>query len=638
MSTHILQSSKAAYTSEAAPTVSFYDTPTLKVDAGGADEKYSYVWFPNPFARYGDEASSCTVVFYLAGDWSGTVTLTAKRITQAWKQKTVKWGVSGAKPTVSATNAGTVSVVNGTIGDRIVMDLTAMMVDVAAGNAWHGIRLESDTAPTLKLVSPDGPVARRPRMEISLTSPPDAPDQLAPDDVYIDSEYPVFRWEFNSSDDDAFQGESRIEVTTTESDYTSPVYDSGWVANTFTTFDTATAETPPAFAVDEFWWRVTVRDQNGLESDPSEEATFVREPLEEVSISDPGVDDDDVTTGTPTITVLSEFLADAVRWRLLDADDVVLYQRPWSIEDGEAYPDEESYVYQWTVPSNVPTRTGDGDPLISEPNATYKIQVDMRDEFARPGADVATDTRTFQYVPAWADTASTALAVAAPGSQPWIDLTWSRGTTPDEWLIERDGARLARMTGSDLSTGGTGYAFKDYRAVPGVTHSYKIRAKNDADGESITVQTITGATNPVAVWLIYEGDGETALQGDALVVPMLGNESIPVALSEVAESFAPINRRDSVRIVSRIGGYDGQVSGALSRWGAYTVDTLLDRLETIFGMHSTERLRLVFGKRNIGVNVGSLTADQEPTMGGTEAIHDVSFAFWQVSGFTVDVA
>ena len=429
MTTHIYDAGKAAWVNENMPTMTYVNTPSLSLDGQGPNEKRAFVWFPNPFTRHGDQSSGASLIFHLANAWPGANILTAKRITAPWKQKSVKWGNTGANPTVTATNAGTVTVTDGSAGQRVVMNVDNMMADVADGDAWHGVRLEIDTNQLLKLVSPDGAIARRPRLEVSITSLPDDPDLLSPDDVYIDSAYPVFSWEFNSSDDNAFQQASRILVTDVEGDYSSPVYDTGFVTNTTTSFDPSTDDTPPAFAVGEFWWTVTVEDQNGNTSDPSEEASFIREPMGDVNITDPGADDDDVADSTPTITVYSDFDADAIRWRLLDADDVVLYERPWAVED-QAYEDEDSYVYQWTVPSNVPNRAGNGDPLISEPNATYKVQVDMRDEFARPWADTATDTRSFQFVPAWADTATTALASSTINSQPWVDLTWTRGQHP----------------------------------------------------------------------------------------------------------------------------------------------------------------------------------------------------------------
>jgi hypothetical protein len=648
VSTHILDAARAAWTSEAATGTSFYDRPTLALDGAGSDEKRAYLWFPNPIGPLGEQVLSAELRLYLANSWSGTITITAKRITETWKQRTVKWGSAGNTPAVTSTNSASVAVTNGSAGDLVTLDLSAMLEDVANGAAWYGVRLELDSG-SGRLHSPlAATVTYRPQLVVDLSVLPDAPDNLRPDgDNYAtEDEFPVFKWAFGSGDVNAYQAQSRVLVSYTEGDASQgDAYDSGWVTNDVSNWDPE--DDVPAFAdSDDLYWVVAVRDQNGLESPYSEEAHFQRQAKADLMIADPAVDDDDVEDSTPTITwyhdgASTETDQKLVRIRVYEGTGNelgdLLYERPWAAQTQDEDENGNPVGYDsYTIPSTVPSRRGDGAPIISTPNAKYAVEVAVRDSYSRPDSEYASDTRYFDYVPGTSVTAPTNLTATATPPFPYVNLAWSRASTPDYFVILRDGVAIAEVEGEDVYDSGTSYSWRDYTALPGVSYTYSVRAKTTGTGVSAAASATAVATAPVGVWLCY--DAGVAGTATDIVVCILGDNRIAHALAERSETFEPLNRRDAVRIVSRIGGFHGKVSGTLSGgWQSFDIDDLLEDIETVFAQHSTDTLRLVFGKRNIGVNVGNLVIDQHPGMSGEDAMADIEFDFWQTDDFTVEV-
>lgn len=644
MSAHLLNAGKAAWVSEASTAATYADRPTLSLDGTGADEKRAFLWFPNPIGRLGDSILSATLTLYLKNSWSGTVTLTASRVTESWKQNTVKWGASGSSPAITSTNAATATVTDGVAGDAVTLDLTAMLTDVAAGGAWYGIRLEIDATGPLRVHSPTSPTASyRPTLLVDMTVEPDAPDSLNPNGTSfaIDDALPILKWAFSSSDANAYQAESQVQITDTEATYSAAVYDSGWVSNDITNWDTSLDSTAPPALDDatQYWWRVRVRDQNGQQSDWSDEGTFFHASTGDIQIVDPEYDEIVVADSTPTITWYTDDREQrAVRIKVWSCTgttkDTLLFTREWTAQQQDLtttdtdYPSTFGQGYDsYTIPSTVPNRRGDGDPIIAVVNGDYAVEVAMRDEYARHDDDYISDTRYFTFTPAETETAPASLAATATGGV--VELTWTRATEPDYWVILRDGTVIAEEIGADLFTSGTSYRFRDYTAQPGVAYTYTVRAKTTSGGISATPTGVAVTLVPVGVWLL---DPDNDIR-----VPILGDNAIPQSLAETSASFAPLNRRDPVRIVSRVGGYEGNVSGTLATWGGYTASTVLAQLEDLVGQRSTDKLRLVFGIRNIPVNIGALTVSQHPSQGNDVAVFDVSFAFWQVGNFSVAV-
>lgn len=647
MSTHLLDAGKAAWTSEANPQQTYSDRPTLALDGTGADEKRAYLWFPNPVGRLGDSVLSAALTVYLANEWAGSTTVTVERITQSWKQNAIKFGSAGNTPSVTSTNAATATVTSGSAGTRVEVDVSAILADVSAGASWYGVRITVDAAGPLRLHSPTSPThAYRPTLLVDMSVDPDAPDELKPNgDTYAtDDAAPLLRWAFNSSDSNAYQEESQVQITDTEGSYSTTVYDSDWRTNDEAQWDVDADDEVAAELADntQFWWRVRVRDQNGQTTGWSDEATFLHASSGDLQIVDPELDDDDVADTTPTITWYTGGRDQRqIRIRVYDgtgnALGDLLYERPWASQEQDddttgwgstaANPLPVGYD-SFTIPSTVPNRKGNGDPIIATPNAKYAVEVAMRDRYARRDDEVVTDTRYFDFVPT-SDAAPPTLTATATGGVPYVTLEWTRASEPDAWVLLRDGVVIQELDGDVPFVSGTTYSAIDYTARPGVTYTYSVRSKTTGSGLSAAVTATDMATAPVGVW-IMDPDND-------VVVPLLGQNSIDQELQETATLLEPLNRRDPVRIVGRIGGYSGVASGTIAEWNGSTAASLLASLEDLVGQRSTDDLRLVFGVRNLLVNIGNLKVSQHPGQSGTEQMHDVSFTYWQVGGYTVDV-
>lgn len=639
MSTYLLDAGRAAWVDESRQQDSFFNTPTLALDGTGGDERRAFIWFPNPVSRRSDVILRATLTLHLSNTWAGTTTLTVKRVTETWKQREVKWGASGSNPNVSGTNAGTQSIVSGAAGDLVEVDVTAMMQDVGAGGDWYGFRLEVDANGPLRVHSPDSTTPLyRPTLSVDVTTKPDAPDALRPDGTAfaISDTYPVFRWEYSSSDVNAYQAQSQVQVTTTEGDYSTTVYDSDWVDNDITDWDSELDVVPPTFAYNtQYYWQVRVKDQNGQESPWSDEATFIRQAPGDVQITSPEYDNADTSDNSPTITWYTDDLVQTqTRIRVYDGTGNtlgdLLYERPWAadaqafLDDGVTPVDYDSY----TIPAAVPKRSGKGATIISVPNNTYAVEVAIRDEYARRDDDFITDVRYFEYVPDLTITAPTGAAVTTDVGI--ARLTWQRASAPDQWCVYRNGSLIETIDGAEAFVAGTTYEYYDYTAKPGVSYTYAVRAKTLSTGAQSAESTASAVTlTVVGVWL-YDPDNDVR-------IPILGDESVAQQLTETAASFMPLNRQDAVRVVARIGGYAGSVGGTIAPYGAFTVDGILADLEGVFGTRSTASLRLVFGSRNIAVNVGNLNVSQHPTLAGDKAQYAVSFEWWQVGSFSVEV-
>jgi hypothetical protein len=641
MSTHLLNAGKAAWVSEAASGTTYNDRPTLALDGTGADEKRAFIWFPNPVGRLGDSVLSATLTLYLSNTWSGTTTITVKRVTASWRQDSVKWGSSGSNPAVTTSNEATATVTSGVAGDAVPIDVTAILSDVAAGGAWYGLRIEVDAAGPLRVHSPDSATPRyRPTLLVDMSTAPDAPDGLKPNGTNrADSEAPpVFYWQFNSSDAVAYQTQSRLQISTTEGDYSTPLYDSDWESNDQTSWDPSDgtiAAVPELEEATTYYWRVSVRDQNGLESDWSDEATFIWRDAGDVQIVDPAGEDDAVYDNTPTITWYTNGLDQrSVRikvWRVsaITGDTTLLYTRDWAKQEQDLNDDGEDVGYDtFTIPSTLPSFRGDGDPIIATPGATYRVEVAVRDEYNRRDDDYVSDTRDFVYTLGNGIAAPTGLTVASVGGVPTVDLTWTHSGA-DKFVVYRNGNGIAELDADEVSAGGNDYAWTDYTAKPGIEYSYDVAAKNDGVEIGLSASSSTVTVDPVGFWLMYPDE--------ATLIPFMGDQEIAQVLAETSISLAPTGRQDPVRIVSRIGSYEGSASGTLIQWNGTEAADHLSNLEYFAGELSTKKLRLVFGVRNIAVNIGGLSVSQDPTQRGIAAQFRVSFNWWQVGSFSVSV-
>ena len=223
-----------SFVKENVPAANFGDTPRLWVNGGGSsDQRFSYLYHSRPFP-FGARILSAKLRLYLNGAWSGTNSLTCKRVTSSWGENKLTWNNT---PTVTATNSASASVVSGVDGQLVEFDITNMMTDVSSGVAWWGWRIEMSQHADRAFNSADnGTASLRPEFEVNWTLAPDAPNDLAPaaGDI-VSSALPVLSWTMS------FPGggsETSAEVqVSTSTDFSAPEYDSGKQPNTNAIWD-----------------------------------------------------------------------------------------------------------------------------------------------------------------------------------------------------------------------------------------------------------------------------------------------------------------------------------------------------------------------------------------------------------------
>ncbi len=110
--------------------------------AGTENQRQSFVGFAKPFPN--NDALvvlSATLILRVKDDWSGNHNVTATRIRETWKEHRVTWTNA---PAITTKNSATENVTDASDGDRVEVDVTDILGDIALGDDWFGIRLELD--------------------------------------------------------------------------------------------------------------------------------------------------------------------------------------------------------------------------------------------------------------------------------------------------------------------------------------------------------------------------------------------------------------------------------------------------------------------------------------------------------------
>lgn len=244
--------SRASYDTfihEANADKNFGDWHLLTLAGDANDRRFTLLYFGG-LPPAGATVSSATLRFWLrtgpGSDWSGTHTITARRMLPSWKESVITWNRAGPNQlTGGSTNPASAVVTNGVGLELVEIDVSLMMADVAAGADYSGIRLEVDTTGTKRIHSSEaGDPSFRPQLEVEWNRAPLAPVDMAPSGGRsVSVSNPVLTWDFRDREGDE-QAEFRVQIGTTDSTYaggalSSPEFDSGWVASVEEEYDTS---------------------------------------------------------------------------------------------------------------------------------------------------------------------------------------------------------------------------------------------------------------------------------------------------------------------------------------------------------------------------------------------------------------
>ena len=262
-----------SFVNEAQPSKNYSSVSRLKVDAAGSNQKYSYIYFPKNFPL-GVDILSGKLRLYNDKLWSGTVTLSIKLLAEKWAASRVNWN---KKP---ATTGTTISIQksNAAAGTLWEFDIKTWLQAISDGGSWYGIRISVDGTTTRALHSAQSDVGElRPVVLVSYSDKPEPPENLSPaGNRAVPTGKPILTYQFIDVAGDVTLASHQFQINPTN-DFTSPQFDTGWIAAEGPSLDLTTTAYAGMNNLQGVYWRVRVRDGAGSESDWSSPAQMRRE-------------------------------------------------------------------------------------------------------------------------------------------------------------------------------------------------------------------------------------------------------------------------------------------------------------------------------------------------------------------------
>lgn len=568
-------------------------------------QNHAYIYLRSP-APLGATIVSATLTVFARQATSGPRALTASRIGESWKARSLNW--NNAPDVLAGGVVANVDVLAD--ADPIDFDVTAHVQTVADGGRHFGWRIETD-ATTVHWIHAFNAGENKPRLVVEWSDAPDAPTSLAPADSVVSVAAPVLRCDYTDVSGSTELAAVQVQVDPA-SDEVTPDFDSGEVAATEPELDLSATAYPGLADATSTYWRVRVKDAAGLWSEWSDWVQITRAVKGTVTIDTPSVGTPVVTDHTPAIEWTPSAAQSAWKVRITRASDrgVELY------DSGKRIGTETEH----TIP--------DGYLLDDD---DYSVQVrswdTQTDRQATPG-----DPR---YAYAWLDftitddpavALPTTVAAAVTADSPWVALAWSAAVEPHGWNIYRDGVLVAGgLDPADLLVAGTTYDYRwtDYTAAPLAQHTYEVRAVVDgARSDPVASGPVT--PKPRAVWLADPDTGAT--------VRIAGGDDPSWTMEDDATTLYPLGSSTPVRIVTGMRGLAGSTAGLLiDGWSA---TTLAAAEAVVWQMKaSTSRgrtVRMVAGDINIAVLLENVTVAPSPLTRDGQLVKPISFGVVQI--------
>lgn len=479
MTTTVLRRPIDAYAVESKPAKNTAEALKLALDGTASDEKESYLFFGGG-PRPGVFVVQATLSLFVRGTWTGTPTLTVRRIIEAWKESTITWKT---KPDTTATDQ--VSVAPGAVaaGDRVDFDVTQMVrtAMLGTGAPFFGFRVTTTGSAERSFYSsehtdPD----LRPFLTVVFTSSPTVPFDLVPGDGGVVSiSTPVLAWaqyDVDGDDQQAFQ----VQIDP-DADEVSPAFDTGWVTSGEPELDLADTAYAGLSDGNTTSWRVRTQDETGQESEWSEWAAITRVDKGTLTIDAPT---SQVYETTPTlITTLTEAQA-SIAYTLEEQQLDGSWVTTWETGRVNA-PSAASVAYEFEVPAQTLTREVLGSKVpIRHRSRDYRLTVRSWDTvegrvFTPGDPPWVEDTQVFQWVESPdAGAGPTLLTLTQEaGGGPGVVCSWSFSVVPDYWMVLVDGeVVIDKVSGLEWSVGEEEYEMTLYVVEPRSEHTIEIAA------------------------------------------------------------------------------------------------------------------------------------------------------------------
>lgn len=593
--TRTLNNATDAYVTSRRPELNKSTQARLKVSAGGdGNTQQIFIFFSLPFPK-GANVQDGHFRVTSAASVGTSVTLTVARVTEKWNAGKVRWN---KRPAVTSTHSVSVTKVSSADGTVWDFDIGDILDDVSSSGQWWGLRIVSTADAPVTLYSAQAGSSNRPELEVTWGDEPEPPEDLSPaGGRAVSVNKPILSFTFTDESGSTELNAVQIHYKATNTGFSSltgfssPAWDSGTIFTSDPQVDTfPIAGAPTITAGSVMWWTARVQDASGQWSEYADPESFTYQPLTSATLDNPPVGGV-VNDATPPVlwTMANQTAYKVLLAKASDPNTLVWNSGKISTTDDDtAIPpkkilyDGADYIldlYLW-------------DNYNREKNGTNELFTHIQ--------------RTFQFQASGSVSVVTGLAVAQQTPWPWVNITFSRSTAPDEFNIFRDDVLIdSNVPASELSTGGTSYTYQDRLANPREAHTWSVQAVvNKVSSNKVTSSALT--TRLIAPFMM-ELDGTNPV--------FFLNPGLDPQLLTLQEVQQPVNS-DPVLLTQFLGGYTGHLAGVFvdnivsglsarqmrntfKRWKKNPGDTyilyMVDEVLTIVPYNMTYKPRAVSG-------------------------------------------
>jgi hypothetical protein len=594
----------------AKPSLAHPREGVLQLNSNSPYECEAFLWFKNPAPR-GATITSATLTLRAKGASSGSRTITAQRVTQKWTESRLTYN---GRP--SATSTGQATAAIGTLADTdsITLNVTTIVQAWANSASNFGFKVTTSATTMHRLYSLNS--AYKPTLTVVWSDAPSKPTNLRPSAASTSLAKPHLVFDYLDVSGDTSLAAVQVQIDDA-SDFATPIFDSGTVATTSAGLDLASTAFAGLTDGQTVYWRVRAQDGAGLWSAWSDVVSMTRKVKPALAITNLGGG----VVYDPTPPILWSMTGQA-RYQVLVYKTSNLTK---AIHDsGQRTGTDTSY----TIPAGILT---DG--------VSYTVEVRGWDaptpsREATPGDPNYASAQALFSLATDSSTGPVATLTAAPVDlTPWVDLTFTRSTTPDSFVLLRQDAgsstwKVVRseILPSDVFVSGTTYRLRYYGARPNRETSYAVRAvvnnKQSANGPTATL-----TTSPSGLWIVDFDRG--------IYVTLWGNDEGTWSMVDDASVYAPVGSTEVIRIVNGMRGLEGSLSGLLMDGFGKTFDQMESDLYAIKS-EPTQTVRIIAGDENFTALVGNLRISPKPETRQGHIVKAVSFDFWQVGDLPFD--
>lgn len=539
-----LKTATDSYVSSQRPKLNASNLNRLWVSAVAGNVRYAYIYFSLPYPK-GSSILTGLLRVVNSKDISGSVTLTVSRITDSWTPSRVRYD---NRPGVTNVNSVSVTKNNPAKGTVWEFDVMAMLQSMVSSDQWWGFRISTSFAGGVPLYSCNANEDFRPEFEVEWTDAPEAPDELSPSGgraVGISQPVMSFNFQDEAGDTDLNACHIMFKGSNTgwdpDTGFSAPSWDSGVRVVSEPELDLAAIAAPALASGVLTWWTVAVQDGAGKWSQYSEPTSFKYLARPSVTLNSPGAEPNNyVEDTTPPID-----------WTVIGGTQTAYKV---IIDD----PDEPG-VNLWSSGKVTSAVTSLALPkgVIRRGNKNYRLRLWVWDDVPREkNGDAPIYTmvsQLFFFQSSGTVTPPSTVTATQVSPWPWVDVSITRATMPDQFNILRDGEIIeANVEAVDIFTSGITYVYRDKMASPRESHVWSVQAvvNNQA---SVSVESGSIQTRLLCPVMLE-------LDGTNPVYYM--NPSVTPSMSTFQEAHQPL-RGAKVLVTQYQGGYEGHLAGVL---------------------------------------------------------------------------